>query len=154
MGCFLWVALSLPRTRPLELSELGDTITLGGGIGKGLGGVKGVGEGGASTPQSFICSARAWTGLLGLRFQSSDHILVWVGFPMARLGKRAKPCYREGVSENRLQVHPLSFFSPSSLFLFQLLYALKNERQPQLQCGPDKLGIIKYYHVLCVDVLR
>lgn len=27
------------------------------------------------------------------------------------------------MSENRPQVHPLSFFSPSSLFLFQLLYA-------------------------------
>lgn len=80
----------------------------------------------------------------------SDHILVRVGLPMAWLGKRAKPCYREGVSEYRLHVHPLSFFSPSSLFLFQLLYALKNERQPQLQCGPDKLGMIKYNHIVLV----
>lgn len=44
---------------------------------------------------------------------------------MVRRGERTKPQKGERVSEYRPHVHPLSFFRPSSLFLFQLLYALK-----------------------------
>lgn len=56
---------------------------------------------------------------------SSHHILVGLSLPMVRGGERTKPQYGERVSKNRPHVHPLSFFCPSSLFLFQLLYALK-----------------------------
>lgn len=40
------------------------------------------------------------------------------------------------MSEYRSHVHPLSFFSPSSLFLFQLLYALKTRNNQTSVGGP------------------
>lgn len=55
--------------------------------------------------------------------EPSHHILVGLSLPVVGGGERAKPQYGERVSEYRPHVHPLSFFSPSSLFLFQLLYA-------------------------------
>lgn len=55
----------------------------------------------------------------------SHHILVGLCLPVVRGGEGTKPQYGERVSEHCPHVHPLSFFSPSSLFLFQLLYALK-----------------------------
>lgn len=55
----------------------------------------------------------------------SHHILVGLSLPMVRGGEGTKPQYGERVSKHCPHVHPLSFFSPSSLFLFQLLYALK-----------------------------
>lgn len=58
---------------------------------------------------------------------SSDHILVWVCFSLVWSCEWAKPCYREGMAKYCFHVHPLCFFSPSSLFLFQLFYSLETE---------------------------
>lgn len=55
----------------------------------------------------------------------SDHILVRVCLPLVWSGKGAGPAQRERVAKNSFHVHPLCFFSPSSLFLFQLFYSLK-----------------------------
>lgn len=66
--------------------------------------------------------------------EPSHHILVGLSLPVVGGGERAKPQYGERVSEYRPHVHPLSFFSPSSLFLFQLLYALKT-RDNQTSVG-------------------
>lgn len=55
----------------------------------------------------------------------SDHILVRVCLPLVWRGKGAGPAERKGVAKNGFHVHPFCFFSPSSLFLFQLFYSLK-----------------------------
>lgn len=78
----------------------------------------------------------------GLFFLNSDHIQVGVSFPVVRCRKRTKPCYWEGVSKYRLHVHPFSFFSPSSLFLFQLLYALKTRNNQNF-----RVDVINYLYL-------
>lgn len=55
----------------------------------------------------------------------SYHILICLSLAMVRGGEGTKPQQGERVSKHRPHVHPFSFFSPSSLFLFQLLYSLK-----------------------------
>lgn len=67
----------------------------------------------------------------------SDHVLVRVRLALVRCGKGAGPAQREGVAEHCFHVHPLCFFSPSSLFLFQLFYSLKT-RTTTLQSGPHR----------------
>lgn len=69
----------------------------------------------------FLCfSGNAVHGFL-------DHILIGVCFSLIRSGKWAKPNYRERVAKYCFHVHPFCFFSPSSLFFFQLFYSLKTE---------------------------
>lgn len=56
-----------------------------------------------------------------------DHILIWVCFSLVWSSKWAKPNYRERMAKYCFHVHPFGFFSPSSLFFFQLFYSLKTE---------------------------
>lgn len=58
----------------------------------------------------------------------SDHVLVEIGLPLIRRGKRTEPGQRERVTEHHLHVHPLRPFGPSSLFFLQLLDSLRTER--------------------------
>lgn len=58
----------------------------------------------------------------------SDHVLVEIGLPMVRCGKRTQPGQRERVTEHHLHVHPLGLFGPSFLFFLQLLDSLRTER--------------------------
>lgn len=92
---------------------------------------------------SFSTAFWAWkqlpsfTSHLGPCAKLSHHILVGLSLPMVRGGEGTKPQYGERVSKHRPHVHPLSFFSPSSLFLFQLLYALKMRDNQTSVGGPS-----------------
>ena len=85
------------------------------------------------------------------------HILVGLSLPMVRGGEGAKPQQGERVSKYCPHVHPLSFFSPSSLFLFQLLYALKmrdNQTSVGLLLLPTELSQTKSKFPFFKDKMR
>jgi len=78
---------------------------------------------------------------LSLSLSLSHHVLVGLGLPLLGCGEGGKPQYGERMSENRPHVHPFCFFSPSSLFLFQLLYSLKT-RDNQTSVGGRRAGAL------------
>lgn len=108
-----WLAWS-ERTSRSELTSVGPA-----GVGVGVG----VGEGwGFHISFFFFGSTPGKTSPFA---EISHHILVGLSLAVVGGGEGTKPQQGERVSKYGPHVHPLSFFSPSSLFLFQLLYALK-----------------------------